>query len=172
MNRAQKIIQQINELDIFDLKVKPGDVYAHTGGEYTKDGFITVISADKYGFYCYASDKKGNVKKSRVEHSNSFNDSEFKKVGSRKFKTFKAKGFKWVETGFDEVDAQMPNLDDRYQLFNKFASKELKDLYSEYEDKNYHSENAQMVGIFGRHMASGGKPEDIDKFAMLKMQGA
>lgn len=143
-------------------KGKAGDILQVTndkGSAYV----VMLPESDGSGFYYYPSNEKGELETDRkrgiVHHSNMFFKEEMKIVGHRDaVKEHQYKEYKWYETGYETVDAELANLDDRYQLFSKYAPENLKTLYAEQEDRNFHQENAEMVKEFAEHLASGGSP--------------
>lgn len=157
-----------------DLDARPGDIYHYieietwTTDKKQTDGHFTVITPATIdsGFYYYYSDKNGKIKPRMRSpaHSNMFmGDVTFIKVGKKKFKkTHKANGYAWLDTGIEKVDARMPNLDARAKLWDDKAVKDMKDVYYELENRNYHMENAAMVDKFARWIEANKKPSQFN----------
>jgi hypothetical protein len=154
-------------------KMKPGDIVEITAKPDQIDGgaYITIIpevgKSAHQGFHYYASDDKGNLTSERkrgvVNHSNMFfKNDEMKIVGHRDgFKEHEYQGFKWIQTGIEQVDSELANVDDRFELFQKFAPARLQEIYQQQESRNYHQENQALVEEFAEHLASGGSPNNF-----------
>jgi hypothetical protein len=161
------------------IKGKPGDIIEVVQGEspyphqnkYRKTT-ITVIGPDRQGkgFYYFYGKGKPSAGNQRPNHSNMFvwGVDSWKKIGKVKFVTKIYKNHQWTLTGIKNIDTQMANLDDRYQIFSQNAPAKLKSLYAENEDQNFHAENAAMVDDFCNWLADGKKAADFKVEAEVK----
>lgn len=144
-------------------KGKAGDIVKVTPEDGKGEPGYIVILPEKHGFHYYPSNEKGELQTDRkrgiVNHSNMLFKEELQIVGHRnEVKEHEYKEYKWYETGYEAVDTELANLDDRYAMFKKYAPENLKALYDKQEDRNFHQENAEMVKEFAEHVASGGSP--------------
>lgn len=138
--------------------IKVGDIWKVKEARWGVS-YITIVFIKCNGFYCYRSNEVGDFL-GNVHHSNMYlGEVEVQRVGRKEFKEISIEDFHFTQTGIDEVDTEMANLDDRYILFLEKAPLKLKNLYDTYEDSNYHRENALMVKAFAEHLESGKSPK-------------
>lgn len=144
---------------------KPGDIIKVTKPGKDSSTCVYLPEQDKSGFYYFWCDAQGNLdpewvdRAGAVQHSNMFFDDELEIVGHRDVEEKTFHEFKWLETGIEQIDVELANVDSRSHLFQKYAPARLKTIYDEQEHNNFHKENQEMVSAFAEHVASGGSPE-------------
>lgn len=156
--------------------LKPGDIFDASSG-WKGGAHGVVVAKDRHGdgdFYWSLVkdgrlvDRGGN---SHQVFSSNMLDDDVEKLGTMRLQKKSYKGLDWYLTGLKAVDHQeLPNLDNRMTVFEKFATKKLQGLYARRENANYHGKNAELVNAFAEFMAGGGKPEAFDHKLGLDQQ--
>jgi hypothetical protein len=146
-----------------DKTFQPGTIFKRKSRKGGEDSFALIVGTSTHGsgFYYVPCDESGNIDSDAdTWSSNMLLGDEIEKAGTKKLEKKTSHGLTWYLTGNENIDnRKLPNLDNRYQLFLDLAPEKLQKKYDRQEDRNYHSENAEMVAAFAEHVLKGGTPE-------------